>query len=110
MKTPTAVKTLARAIEFLRDELGDVPLQALSVYLVVAERGEIPHLHLQKIVGISQASISRNLMLLSRVDRRGNEGLDLVESYTDPQEHRRKLAKLTKKGEELIKELDAKLS
>ena len=110
MKTPTTVKTFARAVDFVREEIGDVPLQALAVFLVVAENGEIPHTHLQKKVGIAQASISRNLMLLSRVDRRGNEGVDLVESFTDPHEHRRKLAKLTTKGEVLVKKLDEILS
>lgn len=100
------IKKFIKATEFLREELGDIPLQTLAVLLIVAEEGVIPHSLIQKKAGIAQASVSRNLMLLSRVDRRGREGLDLVVSFTDPHEHRRKLAQLNKNGEELLKKLE----
>jgi DNA-binding MarR family transcriptional regulator len=54
---------------------------------------------LRSIVGISQASISRNCAALGKIHRKGIPGLGLIETVEDPFNRKRKIVYLTPKGE-----------
>jgi DNA-binding MarR family transcriptional regulator len=84
---------------------GDVELQAFSTYLVIAGRSDsFPMQDLQDILGLSQASVSRNVALLS-VGSLANPGPRLVEAFEDPEYRRRKHVRVTARGRRLMEEI-----
>ena len=60
---------------------------------------------LQGYARVSQASISRNCATLGDWIKPGQAGYGLIESYDDPEYRRRKLVRLTPKGEVLRKKI-----
>ncbi|MGR8025151.1 MarR family winged helix-turn-helix transcriptional regulator, partial [Burkholderia cenocepacia] len=56
---------------------------------------------LQTNLGMSQASCSRNVSALSEWHRLEKPGLGLIVATPDPMERRRKIVRLTDKGEQL---------
>lgn len=82
-----------------------IPAQQVLILLYVMERGEISMADLAKLARISQASISRNVALLGRGVNPQMPGYSLLDAYEDPFYRRRKLVKLTPRGEMLRKEL-----
>lgn len=99
-----AVRRLARCIAELRAIHSEVPTQTIHVLLEVAIQPDITMGELVKKTRLSQASCSRNVALLSNREAEGDvkAGLGLVESEEDPVERRRKIVRLTPKGQELI--------
>ncbi|EWG97932.1 MarR family winged helix-turn-helix transcriptional regulator [Halomonas sp. BC04] len=97
-----AVRRLARCIAEIRAVQSEIQAQSIHVLLEVAIQPEITMGGLIKKTGLSQASCSRNVTLLSDQDRHGKPGLGLVEAEEDPAERRRKIVRLTPKGKELI--------
>lgn len=79
--------------------------QAIQITLIVALEPGITTQTLETRTGLSLASISRNLAALGKWHRLGRPGLDYVERVEDPQERRRTLMFLTKKGEEFVNDL-----
>lgn len=53
---------------------------------------------LQTRHGVASSSASRNVALLSKLDRHGQPGHDLVEIYENPGDRRYKLVRLTSRG------------
>ncbi len=78
-----------------------IELQAIALFLEVASTPGITVKALMKKTGLSQASCSRNIALLSLIDRHGKPGLDLIVSRPDPADSRRYNLYLTPKGQEL---------
>ncbi|WP_156648005.1 hypothetical protein [Methylobacterium sp. Leaf88] len=78
---------------------------ALQIVLEVAQRPGINMKQLGAAAGLAHASISRNLMALGERHRRDMPGLGLIETIDDPQEYRRKVAFLTRKGRTFVSEL-----
>jgi DNA-binding MarR family transcriptional regulator len=106
---PASVIT-AQAIRIIADATSnEIPIQqAMIVLALLDSSGPLPMQDLQSFARVSQASISRNCMVLSDWIRAGVPGYGLIESYDDPEYRRRKLVRLTPKGEVLrrkIKEL-----
>jgi DNA-binding MarR family transcriptional regulator len=97
MKT---LQQFAAAISVMREIDPEIQAQTLAVFLEVSQH---PHGILQRdleaAAGISQSSVSRNIALLSHTQRQGRPGYDLLVSFEDPAERRRKLVRLTPKGE-----------
>ncbi|GBL46900.1 hypothetical protein SFMTTN_2727 [Sulfuriferula multivorans] len=60
---------------------------------------------LESAVGVSQATISRNVAKLGDGVTFKEKGAGLVEAYEDPKYRRRKLVKLTPKGRRVVDEL-----
>jgi DNA-binding MarR family transcriptional regulator len=58
----------------------------------------IPAGDLSRMVVMSQSLCSRTVAALSKWQRRGTPGLDLIEAIEDPRERRRKIMYLTPKG------------
>ena len=80
-------------------------MQTAQTFIAVALQPGITMKELSERVGISQASCSRNVAALSRVHRLNKAGMDLVVAAEDPMERRRKVVKLTAKGQRLAEAL-----
>jgi DNA-binding MarR family transcriptional regulator len=105
-------KSLIEIHRKFSDYLGkrDVELQAVSMFLMIASVGRpFPMQDLQTALGLSQASVSRNVALLS-VGSLANPGPKLIEAFEDPAYRRRKQVRLAPKGRELMKELQRIIS
>ena len=84
------------------DESQEVPLQAMAVFWYVATYQNCSKKDIEKYFGMSKASASRLTDYISRYHRLGKAGLGLISKETDPQDKRRSLLKLTRKGKDLI--------
>ncbi len=87
----------------------ELPSQLLLIFAYVAERKEIPMADLMKVTGLAQSSISRNVSKLAQGEPK-SPGYGLIEAYEDPYYRRRKLVKITPRGEEFAKALDRSVS
>lgn len=96
------ITRLIGAVVVIREVAPDIGIQAVHMLLEVARKPGITVSELIRKTGLSQSSCSRNLALLSAQHRLGKPGLDLVYTQEDPSERRRKLARLTPKGEALM--------
>ncbi len=84
------------------DESQEVPLQAMAVFWYVATYQNCSKKDIEQYFGMSKASASRLTDYISRYHRLGKAGLGLISKETDPQDKRRSLLKLTRKGKDLI--------
>ena len=57
-------------------------------------------------LGVTSASASRNIAVLSKWSRHNKAGHDLVEAYENPMYRSQKLIRLTPKGKRVIKTLE----
>ncbi|OAM52941.1 hypothetical protein A7981_05770 [Methylovorus sp. MM2] len=99
------------SLEALKDETGreDLRLPLVLTLLHVADRKEVSHQELSKLTRVSQSATAKNLMTLGEgTPAKGLEGFGLVDSFEDPLERRRKLARLTTKGKEVMKAIETK--
>lgn len=81
------------------------PIHFAQVLLVVAEEEPCTF---QKVMGkldLSNSAVSRTVMALGQLNRRGQPGFDLLTTFRDPKEGRRFLIKLTPKGKALVRQL-----
>jgi DNA-binding MarR family transcriptional regulator len=74
----------------------------LMVFCLVAANPYIGQADLEVKTGISDASASRIVALLSQHGNRGTEPLNLISLETDPKDRRRRIMTLTSKGERFI--------
>lgn len=86
------------ALDALRGDAVDIPAQQLQALLAIALQPGLTMSELATRVGMAQSSCSRNVAHLSKWFKPGLPGLDLVETYEDPRERRRKVMYLTPKG------------
>ena len=68
-------------------------------------KNDIGQRELAKKIGISPASASRNVAVLSKWIRHDKKGHDLVVSWENPKKRVEKFVKLTSKGERFMQEL-----
>ena len=98
---------LLKAVEHFRLIDGGMHAQAMSIFLFVAAHHPKP-IAMQTIakeIGVSQASVSRNVALLSSTTRYRTKGPNLLNAEEDPEERRCKLVTLTAKGTSFMKAL-----
>ncbi len=94
------ISMLLKAIEQMRGIDPEIQAQTIAVFLVVAKSPlPIKMQDIGKELGLAQSSVSRNVAYLGDWSRHKEKGHGLIEAYEDPMERRRKLVKLTKKGE-----------
>jgi DNA-binding MarR family transcriptional regulator len=106
MKPTTKLAVQLKVIQvFLNNP--EIQAQQILTLLHVGQVGELPMADLAELTGVSQSSVSRNVAKLGRGATSRDVGAGLVEAYEDPDERRRKLVKVTSRGRELIKQLDA---
>jgi len=104
--TASKLNRLSSILEMTRKRTGNSDLQvsALEMLLKVANHPGIPMVDLETAVGVSQATVSRNVKKLGKGSR-SKPGAGLVEAYEDPNNGRRKLVKLSASGERFIEAL-----
>ena len=98
---------LINAIEAFRDVDPLFPPQTMLTFLTLC-KGPPDGMAMADIAAKldrTQASASRNIMALSDVNRRKEEGYSLIEAFHDPLDFRRKMARLTPKGKRLKEQL-----
>ena len=84
------------------DSSQDVPLQAMAVFWYVATYQNCSKKDIERYFGMSKASGSRLTDYISRYHRLGKAGLGLISKESDPQDRRKTLLKLTRKGKDLV--------
>jgi len=88
----------------------EMQMQTAATLLLVAMRPGITTKELTGKLGISQASCSRNVAALSKMTRHGEPGPDLIVAEEDPRERRRKVMRLTPKGQRVAESLSRLLN
>lgn len=78
----------------------DLPLQTAHIVLLIAMQPGITVRELMAKAKLSQSSCSRNIARLSKTNRHGEPGYDIVEAKPDPTDSRRQKLYLTEKGKE----------
>ena len=82
--------------------IGNLSPSALQILVTVALEPGISMPELEKKANVSQASCSRNVALLSEIHRLGKPGLGLIVATEDPIFRRRKVVRLTEKGQRVL--------
>ena len=97
-------------IEKLRDLDPEMQMQAALTLSIVARKHSANQdcsvKEIGEYLGLSSASASRNIAVLSKWNRHGVPGKDLVEARENPRKRVEKFVKLTVKGEKWIAELE----
>jgi DNA-binding MarR family transcriptional regulator len=78
---------------------------AKTFLLLAVAGGEMPMQELEKLTGLGQSSVSRNVARLGIGESLAVRGPGLVEAYEDPAWRRRKLVRLTARGKAVAKQL-----
>jgi len=81
----------------LKDE--EVPAQLVAVFCYIASHNPCHMQAIKEDVGLSNNSVSRNTDWLCDTHRLGKPGMGLISKETDPVDFRRKIIRLTQKGE-----------
>ncbi|KXK68010.1 MarR family transcriptional regulator [Pseudomonas monteilii] len=103
--TLNALAVIEEVLKRFRDYDQEMQMQTAQTFIAVAMQPGITMKELSEKVGISQASCSRNVSALSRIHRLNKPGMDLVVAAEDPMERRRKVVRLTAKGQRLAETL-----
>ena len=84
------------------DKSQEVPLQAMAIFWYVATYHNCSKKDIENHFKMSKASASRMTDYISRYHRLGKAGLGLISKEQDPNDKRRTLLKLSRKGKDLI--------
>ena len=79
--------------------------QAKCLFIVATEEDGMSLSDIAKKAGIPLATASRYIGALGKINRHKQEGLQLIESFEDPMERRKKIIRLTSKGKVVIRKL-----
>lgn len=106
-----ALRSMNAAIEVIRGIQSDIAAPAIVVFLLVASapQSTLSMVELAERLGMSQASVSRNVAMLSKINRHKEPGYDLLRWDLDPQDFRRKVVTLTARGQRLAARMSARL-
>lgn len=104
-KNVEGLTELQRRIEALREVYSEMPLQMVSVFLVIAMKPGILQRDLPEMVNLSQSSVSRNIQALSASDSHGKPGLGLVKQCIGSPGGRTPALHPTRAGKELASRL-----
>ncbi|MBB4576610.1 helix-turn-helix domain-containing protein [Rhizobium lentis] len=97
-------------IEKFRELFPDIPMQTISVFLIIAMKPGISQRELLKLMGTSQSGVSRNVMALADVNRHGKPGLGLIVQLRDPFDARQISLGLSPTGKLIVDRVIASLS
>lgn len=103
----TAGTRMYQFIDKFRSLNNEIQAQTIQTFLYVAmsDQRDVPMQEMGKALGLSQASVSRNVSFYSKVNRHRVKGQGLLGSREDPQERRRKVVYLTNKGSMFMSDL-----
>jgi DNA-binding MarR family transcriptional regulator len=95
---------LSLALSVIRVLDDSIPAQTLAVFLEIARHGKdgISVAELATTCGLAGSSASRNVAALSEWHWLKRPGLGLVVAECDPMDTRRKIIRLTAKGERVV--------
>ncbi len=98
---------LLKTINLFRHFYPEMQAQTMCIFLHICKvhPKDIPMSELADLIGISQASCSRNVALLSSWTRYKTKGPGLVAAFENPMERRSKLVKLTPRGLSLLNDI-----
>jgi DNA-binding MarR family transcriptional regulator len=94
-----------RLLETFRELRPDMPMQTACILLLVAIKPGIGQRDLLELMGISQASVSRNVFALLETDRHGKPGLNLIVQHRHPVDARNTMLYLTPEGDAFLARL-----
>lgn len=103
--TKQGLRELFRCAEVLREINAEMPMQMVSVFLMIAMKPGIHQRDLPDLVNLSQSSVSRNVNALAAVTRHGTLGLGLVEQRIGSLGAKTPELHLTRSGRELARRL-----
>lgn len=84
---------------------GALPLHHVQVFLLIAERESCTYREIEIAMNLSNASVSRTIDSLVDSSNHRKRSLGLVEKFIDPAEGRRYRARLSRKGQALVRTL-----
>ena len=84
-----------------------LPLHHAQAFLYIAMKGSCTYRDIETHFCVSNASASRTINSLGETSGHRKAPLGLVVSYPDPEDNRRLRVRLTKKGESLLRTLQA---
>jgi DNA-binding MarR family transcriptional regulator len=99
---------LIKVLDLFRYFYPELQAQTMCIFLQIAKAHpeDLPMSELADLVGISQASCSRNVALLSSWTRYRTKGPALVQAFENPFERRAKFVKLTARGLKLYRNIE----
>ena len=106
LETDHELSLVLTAWETIRLLHRELPAQAVTVFLYVAAHNPCHKQAIEEDRDLTTASCSRMIDFLNKgYGRKGvlTQGLALIEKYTDPGNARRKMCRLTPKGERLAR-------
>lgn len=101
-KTDDLMWRVCKVAELFRVKDTEVPGQLVSVFCYIASHNPCNLQAISDALGLSHNSTSRNTDWLSSHHRLGKPGMGLVVKYTDPLNLRRRVVRLTSKGEKMV--------
>jgi DNA-binding MarR family transcriptional regulator len=96
---------ICRIHELFRTKDVEVPGQLVSVFCYIASHNPCNLQSIEKELGLSPNSTSRNTDWLSTHHRLGKPGMGLIYKKRDPFNGRRRIVELTDKGYEMIEQI-----
>lgn len=100
-----AAGAFRRGLEQFRAMNAKFPIQWATAFAIVAEAGDMSLGDLERELGVGQTTASMIVLALSTGMRPGEEGLDLLETFPDPEDRRAKRVRLTHKGDRIARAL-----
>lgn len=87
----------------------EFPLHRAQLFLEVAQAGPagITFRELEEKLSLTNGSVSRGVMALGDVDRKGQPGYRLVAIFKDPDQPRRYRVRLAARGQALLRQIEA---
>jgi DNA-binding MarR family transcriptional regulator len=101
-KTDDLMWRLCQVHELFRIKDTEVPGQLVSIFCYIASRNPCNLQSIQKDLGLSANSTSRNTDWLSTHHRLGKAGMGLVMKKVDPLNQRRRVVALTDEGHNMV--------
>lgn len=98
---------LGRVMNLLRMLDKEVPAQVLAVFFYIASHDNCHKTAIEEDLNMPNSSMSRNIDRLTEHHRLNKAGMGLVVKEEDPSNRKRLQLKLSPKGQELIKQIEA---
>mgnify|MGYP003120600913 FL=1 len=103
--TDEQIERLLKVINLIRLYDREVPAQVLATLFYIGSHNDCHKTALEEDLNFTTASSSRNTDRLSKDHRLGKAGFDLIVKEVEEQKPRRQRLKLTRKGEDLMKQI-----
>jgi len=99
------VKTLLVALDIMRELRGDMPMQYVMTFRLVAEEEGLGITEYAQKAGVAQSVMTRHVLDIGDRDRYRGEGMGLVYKQVDPMEQRKHRVWLTDKGRVIMRRI-----